>query len=233
MKFLVFIAFVCTLAFSSPFFDNDNNTKFSPSLPKIEDFDKEILDVCGNWGDSVDPIVFKRFLKGYNNGRELTSLYETFKKDFNSRDHFLDEFTNIWFKENGFVHIFCGEPKKGDYLGGLHFFARLNQAHEKGWAKQVSKEYQSANDDTYMIGVEFKNKDAKYEVSKNPKSYNLTMNAEDIFIEATKAYLYYYKQVGNNKKGLTWFVNKSHLYNKHKAKIVIQNGAIVTFYPIN
>jgi hypothetical protein len=232
-KILLLISIIISLS-AEPFFDNDNTTQYAPSLPNIEAIDKEVLSLCGGWGEHIDAIVFKRWLKGYDKGRLLDELYRRFKKDFSSKEHFLDSFVDIWFKNRGFEHIFCGEPKKGNYLGGLHFFARYHQAYQNGWAKLTKHKWQKAKDNIYKIGVEFKNKKNILRVSKNPKSYNSNMNAKDILIEATKAYLYHTKKNNStSKKAYNWYINKTKEYNKHKSKIVIKNRSIITFYPIN
>jgi hypothetical protein len=234
MRYILSILLLALTLSASPFFDDDSSTKLAPKLPALEEFDKEILTLCGNWGDSVDAMVFKRVLKGHDRGRLLDELYSRFKKDYSSRDVFLDKLVDIWFKSRGFVHVFCGEPKKGNYLGGLHFFARYNQAYQNGWATLTNHKYQKANNSTYKIGVEFKNQNSKNRVSKSPKSYNLTMNAKDILIEATKAYLYYSKKSDiKSKKAYNWYVKKDKNYNKHRAKLVVKNQSIVTFYPMN
>jgi hypothetical protein len=234
MRYILYILIFATLSLANPFFDNDSSTPYAPTLPILEKFDKDVLVLCGDWGDTIDSMVFKRFIKGYDRGRLLDELYSRFSKDFSSKDAFLDEFTYIWFKQRGFTHIFCGEPKSGKYLGGLHFFARFNQAYQENWANLSTHKYQKANNSTYTIGIEFRNNKRLLKKSKNPKSYNTTMNAKDILIEATKAYLYHSKKSNTkSKRAYKWYIKKSKAYNKHKSKIVIKNGAIVTFYPTN
>ncbi|HIK17279.1 MAG TPA: EndoU domain-containing protein [Leptolyngbyaceae cyanobacterium M33_DOE_097] len=209
----------------------------SPAQPQLEKFDYKILALCGaNFNDPVSPVEFRRLMTYYpdvvSKLRQVTN--GELKPGRNSEAQFLDDLTEIWFKYNGFKHIFCGE-KDGNSIGGLHFYGRYIEFQQKGIAGRIARTSngQDAKEEVvdgviYSLGVAIVN--GARLVAEHPiKGYPYVLNAQEMLIQATSAF----KQFKTNSKESVGclFTIKDPQAEPFIAVFVKKDGAIRTFYP--
>jgi hypothetical protein len=112
-----------------PFFDNEDRpaNDATPRPPTLSAFDRAMLKVCGDWGARPTRADFRAALDDPAVAADVTRIYDALGGAVLGprRDPvgFREELTGIWFDEDGFRHIFCGEPSGGT-IGGLHFVGR-------------------------------------------------------------------------------------------------------------
>ncbi|WP_395463602.1 EndoU domain-containing protein [Wolbachia endosymbiont of Cantharis cryptica] len=166
-----------------------------PPLPELNRFDRGILKVCGDWGSPPTRKAFKKFLNRHP--EVLEKIYNELNRQIITRnadlETFKEEFIDIWFRNRGFVHIFCGEPDghlQWTGLGGMHFIGRYVEAQEKGWAGAIWDDKICDKNEirhpVYTIGILYKNTEGEIK-KKCPGGFDYS-DAETIFIEATKAF---------------------------------------------
>jgi hypothetical protein len=144
-----------------------------------------------------------------------------------SRARFADELTALWFAEDGFRHVFCGEPGE-DRLGGLHFKGRFLQMQERGWGGLAACERSEIDPPIYTIGVEYLTPSGQRE-RVCPKGYSIGLGARALLIEATKAFRS--QQVHRAGEAMCLHRIGTARSRSYYAVLVSRSGAIRTFYP--
>ncbi|AHC39018.1 EndoU domain-containing protein [Ehrlichia muris] len=215
----------------NPFFKvTDDDDCDLPVAPEMNKFDRAVLNVCGNWGNTPRADFFKLILDNIEYKEYVDKLYEGLNHQVftpnASLAQFKDELTELWFNQQAFAHIMCGQPEILK-LGGMHFFGRYIQAQENHWA---GRHYDSAvvdevSDKVYTIGVIFRNSNSQLTIDHR-KGCDFT-HADEIILNATKAY----KEFSKHTK-LSDDVTKKCLYNNNGVTytFVAKKGAIFTFY---
>jgi hypothetical protein len=102
---------------------------------------------------------------------------------------FLAALSKAWFQEQGFAHIFCGEPG-AETLGGFHYAGRYVQAQDAGWAGQVGAEVCPRTEikpPIYTQGVAYQIPGTAGQGLACPKGYDAQLTARDILILGSKA----------------------------------------------
>lgn len=224
-----------------PFFDNVDNPvtvgfprgqrlDITPKPPTLNDFDKSVLKTCGAIGTKVQPAQFKQLLLSYPNvlqkiqqasGGELRPGRRT-------QNQFLEDLTNIWFKRRGFEHIFCGEIYNTNDIGGLHFAGRYLQLQNAGIGGRLANNQRREEvvpGVIYTLGVIIKQ--GNRTVTDVIKGYGYLSNAEEMLIDATKAF----KLQGNKEGACIYNVRDLETGKTFPTVFVRKDKAIVTFYP--
>ena len=217
----------------NPFFnmdkDGDNDCDL-PVVPELNKFDRAVLNVCGNWINTPRADLFKVMLDNAEYKEYVEKLYEDLNHEVFTPNadlaQFKDELTKLWFDQQAFAHIMCGQPDILK-LGGMHFFGRYIQAQENHWA---GRHYDSAvvdevSDKVYTIGVIFRNPN-NYLVIDPRKGCDF-LHADEIILNATKAYKAFSKH-----RELGGDVLKKCLYKNDGVDytFVAKDNAILTFY---
>jgi hypothetical protein len=197
-----------------PFFDDRDNpvavqngslpADISPPAPPFEPFDRKLLALCGSGFDaSVDPASFRRLLSYYPDVvHKLKAVTNgEIKPDRRSDTAFLTDLTEIWFNQQGFKHIFCGEKKweekKQRYsIGGLHFHARYLQLQQEGVAERITATTIGTREDAieevvpgviYTFGVGVR-EGGQLTIQHPIKGYAYVLNAQELLIYTTQAF---------------------------------------------
>jgi len=231
-----------------PFFDTENNPvsvdfprsaqkDISPPPPKLEEFDRKVLALCGPGFDApVSNVKFRQLMTFYPDiVRKLKQATGGELKPSRSADsQFLDDLTAIWFEQRGFKHIFCGE-QDGKSIGGLHFVGRYLEFQQNGIGGRIlrtgngKKATQEVVDgEIYTFGVAIVQNGRV--IADNPiKGYPYTLNAQETLLEGTRGFKLF-KSDSKESKGclLTIAVPGTKPY---QAVFVKKAGAIRTFYP--
>ncbi|GET42369.1 EndoU domain-containing protein [Microseira wollei] len=226
---------------SLPFFDNINNpvtglgygspADVTPPPPVLNSFDLAVNQLCGAPGKVVSEDAFKTMM---NNN---TTVLENIKANVGgylvsghtSNQEFLEDLTAIWFKAQGFDHVFCGEPNKGGSIGGLHYAARYLDLQNKGLAGRLANNTRNQEvmaGAVYTIGAVMKVGNGISQSSI--KGYPYTLNAEEILAKAALAYKNNPNTSPSNKVCLLSVTDENKTF---KAVFVTKNSAIRTFYP--
>ena len=122
----------------APFFDIDDRPPNDPTPrpPSLNAFDRAMLQVCGDWGSRPTRADFRSALDLPTLAADVTRIYDALDGSVlgprREPARFKEELTSVWFDEDGFRHIFCGEPSGGT-IGGLHFVGRYLEMQERGW----------------------------------------------------------------------------------------------------
>ncbi len=250
--FLMIFTFNTALFAFTPFFDNDPKTPYAPPDPELTDLDLDVLELCGKWGDRVNAVDFEKMMLKKAHDASVERIKKAlgsriFRKAKNNRD-FVQQLRRVWFEQKGFKHIFCGEPKSNYGLGGLHYAPRYWQAQDEKWAgyrpllanfkkrplASCRKFYikEQIKPPIYSIGLEYINPRTNKTKVKCLSGYHYQMNAEDILIEATKAFKQANKKVSRNAKEACLFKTKGAKTASHFSTMVIKSRALRTFYPM-
>jgi hypothetical protein len=224
-----------------PFFDNQDNPvpvnypsgaklDITPPAPRLNTFDKAVLKTCGSIGTRVQPNQFKQLLSNYP--AVLRQIQEVtdgeLRPNRKSRSEFLQDLTNIWFKNKGFEHIFCGEIYNENDIGGLHFYGRyLQLQNEKiGGRLPVNPGRQEVIPGViYTMGVIIKqpNRIVRDEI----KGYGYLTNAQELLVDVTKVF----KQQENTEGACIYQQLDKETGITFPAVFVRKNKGIITFYP--
>ncbi|MEA5621172.1 EndoU domain-containing protein [Cronbergia sp. UHCC 0137] len=252
MKLKIFAILLLSLPYSQqvqaqqnnqllPFFDNLNNpgsvrfpkgrvVDITPPAPQLNSFDQAVLQTCGSMGTRVTTNKFKQLLSSHPNvldkiqkasGGELSS-------GRNSKTEFLEDLSNIWFKRRGFEHIFCGEIKGNNGIGGLHFHGRYLQLQNQGIAGRLANNQQREEvipGVIYTMGVVIKQ--GNRTIKQPIKGYSYVSNAEEILLAGTKAF----KRQGNQEGACIYSLKDQETGKIIPSVFVRKERAIVTFYP--
>lgn len=215
-----------------PFFDSRDEGARDPAppVPDLTPFDRGLLTLCGPWGSHPSADAFSTMLLTvYPEDVQVLrqALEYTVVTPGAEPALFVRELTDVWFREDGFVHVFCGEPA-GKTLGGLHFQARYLQAQWAGWAARIDGAAcasQAIVPPVYTVGVVYR-RPGGGEGRACPKGYGYGESGRDLLLHATQAW----------KAARTWDTGKGTLacrqtLPEYTATVVLRNGGIRTFYP--
>jgi len=231
-----------------PFFDTENNPvsvdfprnaqkDISPPPPKLEEFDRKVLALCGPGFDApVSNVKFRQLMTFYPDiVRKLKQATGGELKPSRSADsQFLDDLTAIWFEQKGFKHIFCGE-QDGKSIGGLHFVGRYLEFQQNGIGGRIlrtgngKKATQEVVDgEIYTFGVAIVQNGRV--IADNPiKGYPYTLNAQETLLEGTRGFKLF-KSDSKESKGCLLAIALPGT-TPYQAVFVKKAGAIRTFYP--
>ncbi len=232
-----------------PFFDTQRNPilvdndsiprDISPLPPKLEPFDRKILQLCGSsFNAPVSESDFKRLLTFYPDVvRKLKQATNgELKPNRRSDAQFIDDLGAIWFGQKGFKHIFCGELDKGDSIGGLHFYGRYLEFQEKGIAGRVDRlsdgrdaKAEVIDGSVYSFGTAIKQGDRI--IAQHPiKGYSYVSNAQEMLIDATRAFKLFNVPDSPESQACLITITDPNA-QPFRAVFVKKAGAIRTFYP--
>ena len=187
----------------APFFDSENNpvavgvgglVDITPIAPPIEPFGRAVNEFCGAPGKATDKAEFVQLMK--SRPQVLAELMAfTGGKVFANRprhadaDDYLRDLAEAWYELKGFDHIFCGEPKAGGSIGGLHYQGRYQQLQESGDACRLPNlsKNEVVPGSIYSTGVRMKAANGSWAES-TIKGYGLTLSAAEILQAATRAF---------------------------------------------
>ncbi|MCJ8283193.1 MAG: EndoU domain-containing protein [Rivularia sp. ALOHA_DT_140] len=224
-----------------PFFDNEDNPvrvnypsgaklDITPPAPQLNSFDKAVLRTCGPIGARVRPSQFKQLLSAYP--EVLKNIQKATKGELRpgrkSKSQFLQDLTNIWFKNKGFEHIFCGEIYNENDIGGLHFYGRYLQLQDQkiGGRLPVNPGRQEVVPGViYTMGVVIKQPNRT--VTDVIKGYGYLSNAEELLVDVTKVY----KQQKNTEGACIYQQIDKETGTSFPTVFVRKNKGIITFYP--
>jgi hypothetical protein len=236
-----------------PFFDNTNNPipvdfpvggqkDITPPPPQLEKFDQRVLAMCGAGFDApVSEQSFRTLLKDFPDvfGKLKTAAGGALKPNRSNNAAFTDDLVQIWFAQRGFKHILCGE--KSDkrvnnvpVLDGLHFSGRYlqlqNQSGIKAGRFMSSTTKQEVVDGViYTFGTRVVQGTVK--LAEAPiKGYSYVLSAQEILINATKAFKLFNPPAGQPTAACLLTVSDPPA-ETFQAVFVKKEGAIRTFYP--
>lgn len=223
-----------------PFFDDLNNPEIhsfptdipvdiTPPPPDLTPFDRDVLKICGNLGNHVHAEKFKALLRAYPEilHQIQTAVGGEIFPGRNTEAEFLQDLTEIWFKRDGFKHIFCGSIERGQ-LKGMHYVGRYLQLQEQGLAgKLPNNRHQQETIDgaVYTIGVLLKY--GSRIIVDQRTGYALVTDAVELLIAATQAF----KIKSRPKSVCTFPVIDTDSGHTYPAVFVKEDNAIITFYP--
>lgn len=249
----VFLFFVCVVGINYisttaqaksefiPFFDNENNPvpvgfprgqelDISPVSPQLNKFDQAVLNICGSIGTKVNSENFKQLMRSHP---EVLQKLQTvtggeLRPGRRGKSDFIQDLTNIWFRGKGFEHVFCGEINSPTKIGGLHFYGRYLQLQNQGIAGRLpnnDSKQEVVPGVIYTMGISIN--DGKVRAVDTLKGYGYLSNAEELLIDATRAF----KLQGNNEGACIFNVKDAETGKTFPSVFVNRNQAIVTFYP--
>jgi hypothetical protein len=224
-----------------PFFDRVDNPEthkfpagekvdITPPPPQLSEFDRDVLQVCGNLGDRVSREDFKTLLRD-TYPEILDRIYDAVDGEIfpgrQTKIQFLADLTDIWFDRHGFEHIFCGSIRHGQ-IKGMHYVGRYLELQERGVAGKLpynNREEEVIEGAVYTIGVLLKY--GNRVIVDRRTGYALISDAADLLIAATQAF----KSQSRIKSVCTYPVNDVESGHNYSAVFVKEDNAIVTFYP--
>lgn len=223
-----------------PFFDRVNNPvnvafprgqklDITPPPPQLNSFDQAVLRTCGAIGTRVKAESFKQLLAQYPDVLQKAQQLSRgeLRLGRRSKSQFLADLTAIWFNEQGFEHIFCGEIYTVNDIGGLHFYGRYLQLQNQGVGGRLPNNSQRGEvvpGVIYTLGVVLKQGNRL--VTDEIKGYAYVSNAQEILLDATKAF-----KTQEIEGACLFSVRDKETGNSFQAVFVRENNAIITFYP--
>lgn len=217
----------------APFFDNrvDGPNDPTPAPPGLAALDEAMLEVCGAWGSRPEERTFRTILDRSRLTAEIAELHRELGgrilKGPLDLPAFKDELARIWFAQDGFSHVFCGEPDAAG-IGGLHYRARLLELQEKQLAGLAAMEECQATEidpPVYTIGIRYRRPDGSLGLAC-PKSYAYDQDARAILIAAVLGL-----RSAVEADGRMCLVPVASGGRRYVAIFVQRAGAIVTLYP--
>jgi hypothetical protein len=224
-----------------PFFDNEDNPvpvdfpvgeqlDISPPPPKLNPFDKAVLNVCGPIGTRVNANKFKQLLSYYPDVlQKLQNVTDgELRPGRRKKAEFLEDLTTIWFKNRGFKHIFCGEIYNANDIGGLHFYGRYLELQNKeigGRLSNAQTREEVVPGVIYTLGVVIKQ--GNQTVTDVIKGYGYLSNAQEMLLDVTKIF----KLQGNADGACIFNVQDQETGKTFPTVFVRKEKAIITFYP--
>lgn len=224
----------------APFFDRIDNPErhhfphgvaadITPLPPELSPFDRGLLQVCGNLGDRVDAQDFIALLTAYPHILKLikTAVNGEIFPGRTTDAEFIADLTEIWFKRNGFEHIFCGTIDNGQ-LKGMHYVGRYLQLQELGIAGRLPDNQQQEETIAgvvYTLGILLKHDDRFIIDRRN--GYALVSDAVELLVAATVAF----KSRSRPRSVVNFPVVDADSGHTYTAVFVKEDNAIVTFYP--
>ncbi len=224
-----------------PFFDNQDNPvpvgfppgeklDISPPAPRLNPFDKAVLNACGSIGTRVSRSKFEQILSYYPD--VLQKLQKVTNGELRpgrkTKAEFLEDLTNIWFNNRGFEHIFCGEIYNANDIGGLHFYGRYLELQNKGIGGRLpnnSQREEVVPGLIYTMGVFIKQ--GNQTVRDVIKGYGYQSTAQEMLLDATKIF----KLQGDTDGACIFNVQDQETGKTFPAVFVRKEKAIITFYP--
>ncbi|MBD2436085.1 EndoU domain-containing protein [Nostoc sp. FACHB-110] len=224
-----------------PFFDDVDNPvpvhfprgqklDITPKPPTLNSFDEAVLKTCGPIGTKVSPAQFKQLLSSHP--QVLQKIQQASDGELRpgrrKPDQFLADLTNIWSKQRGFTHIFCGEIYNANDIGGLHFYGRYLQLQQQGIGGRLpnnSRREEVVPGVIYTMGVVIQQQNSR--VTDVIKGYGYLSNAEEMLTDATRAF----KRQGNKEGACIYNVLDQDTKVTFPTVFVRKDKAIVTFYP--
>jgi Bacterial EndoU nuclease len=226
-----------------PFFDRQSQSEqlrspegrsvdATPPLPTLNQFDQQVLAVCGEFGSLVgsgdvrrlfeqSPAVVKRIKQAVDGaifaGRSRPA-------------EFLDDLVQIWTENHAFSHIFCGEMK-GEGIGGLHYVGRYAQLQQQGKAgrlpdNQSQEEVQEGA--IYTVGIELQ---ARGRILRDrKKGYAYPSDAAELLEDGTWAFKQFQPGQTDGTRSCLYTVNDPDA-KPFDMVFVKTDRAIVTLYP--
>jgi Bacterial EndoU nuclease len=223
-----------------PFFDRVDNPELhnfpvsqevdiTPPPPQLNEFDRDLLQVCGNLGDRVHRESFKALMRAYPEVLERihNAVDGEIFRGRKTKSEFLEDLTAIWFKRQGFQHIFCGVIHDRN-LKGLHYFGRYLELQEKGLAGRLPYNWHEEEvipGVVYTLGVLLKY--GQHTIVDRRNGYALITDAIELLIAATQAF----KSQPRGKSVCTFSVIDREEGVSYPAVFVKEDDAIVTFFP--
>jgi hypothetical protein len=223
-----------------PFFDDIENPELhhfprgitvdiTPPPPDLSPFDRDLLQVCGNLGNRPHAEDFRALLQAYPSilHRIQTAVGGEVFPSRNTPAEFLEDLTTIWFKRDGFEHIFCGTIDRGE-LKGMHYVGRYLQLQQQGVAGKLPDnqgQEEVIAGVVYTIGVLLKY--GSRIIVDRRTGYALVTDAIELLIAATQAF----KINFCSKSTYTFPVVDVDSEHNYPAVFVKEDNAIVTFYP--
>ncbi|MBH8573912.1 EndoU domain-containing protein [Nostocaceae cyanobacterium CENA369] len=224
-----------------PFFDNVDNPvpvgfpkgqqlDITPRPPQLNRFDEAVLKICGPIGSKVSTNQFKQLLSDYPD--VLQKIQQASNGELRpgrkKKAQFIEDLTNIWFTNQGFEHIFCGQIYNANDIGGLHFYGRYLQLQNEGIGGRLPNN--QAKEEVipgviYTMGVVIKQ--GNRIVTDVIKGYGYLSNAEEMLVDATKIF----KQQGNTEGTCIYSVRDRETGKSFPTVFVRKQKAIITFYP--
>ncbi|WP_414527916.1 EndoU domain-containing protein [Nodularia chucula] len=224
-----------------PFFDNINNPvpvgfpigqklDITPAPPVLNSFDLAVLNICGSIGTRVTPNQFQQLLSSYPDVLQKlqTVTGGELRPGRRNKSEFLADLTDIWFKNRGFEHIFCGELKSANDIGGLHFYGRYLQLQNQGIGGRLPNNHrreQVVPGVIYTMGVVIQQGNLTFR--DVIKGYSYVSNAQELLIDATQIF----KLQGNSEGACIFYVRDQDTGTTFPKVFVRRQKAIVTFYP--
>jgi hypothetical protein len=227
-----------------PFFDQENNpvqvgiprdrlVDITPPAPQLNEFDRKVLATCGEFGSTVGTVSLRRlFAESPDVVQKIkTAVGGEIFPGRRSDQQFQDDLLTIWSSRKGFEHIFCGELRGAQQIGGLHYVGRYLQLQQAGIAGRLPNNAQAEeviDGEIYTLGVELRrgnqviSRDAK-------KGYSYVSNAQEILTDATIAFKTL--RSTNSKSVCLFTVRDPEVRVPFKAVFVKAARGIVTFYP--
>lgn len=228
----------------APFFDEDRTVfgflgvDITPQPPKLDALDEKVLNLCGEFGSRPAREDFIRLVEqAQREVRLLERIYADLElqKAGIEPAAFRQKFIDIWTKREGFQHIFCGElSRKG--LGGLHYVGRYYQLERQGKIGLAVDKLERCVPEVeeglvYTVPVKYKKRDGQTETDCRT-GYGYELNAYRMFLQGTRAYLSSQEYVADKSRYVCRYTVNSASGAKYWTALVIQEGAIRTFFTI-
>lgn len=216
-----------------PFFDGTAGPSApSPAPPQLGPFDRAVLRLCGDWGSRPAAADFRRMLDDPDLAPEVTAIHAALDGRVaggrRAPAAFRDELTDAWFRRDGFIHIFCGEPGRHG-LGGLHFAGRYLQMQERGWGGIASAcDRTEIAPPVYTFGVRYRIPGGGF-ATACPKGYAANLDAAGLIVETVKAF----RALRPSPEGKAACLHRVAEPGEraYLAVFVARDGAILSFYP--